>query len=114
MLLLFVIRDYSEVTPLQIMEDILKTDLESIWYSIRKPPELKDRQLSDYFDLAFTSLPHKIFFLDKFESSVRELQTRFQVVDETRPDYFLKPLNHDKTIADGVAPYMKLIWVSFT
>lgn len=87
----------------------MTADLKRIWDSLSKPTELKDRQLSDYFDLAFTALPHKILSADKFESSVLELRTRF--VDKTSSDYLFKPLYHKRIPADGVAFYMEGIWV---
>jgi protein SEY1 len=111
-LLLFVIRDHIGQTPLANLEATLTSDLKHIWDSLSKPTELKDRQLSDYFDLAFTALPHKILSTDKFESGVQELRTRF--VDKTSPNYLFKPLYHKRIPADGVAFYMEGIWVSFS
>ncbi|KAF8813868.1 root hair defective 3 GTP-binding protein [Phlegmacium glaucopus] len=107
-LLLFVIRDHIGQTPLANLEATLTADLKRIWDSLSKPTELKDRQMSDYFDLAFTALPHKILSADKFESSVQELRTRF--VDRTSPAYLFKPLYHKRIPADGVAFYMEGIW----
>lgn len=110
-LLLFVIRDHIGQTPLANLEATLTADLKRIWDNLSKPTDLKDRQLSDYFDLAFTALPHKILSADKFESGVQELRTRF--VDKTSPDYLFKPMYHKRIPADGVAFYMEGIWVSF-
>ena len=111
-LLLFVIRDHIGQTPLANLEATLTADLKRIWDGLSKPTELKDRQLSDYFDLAFTALPHKILSADKFESGVQELRTRF--VDKASPNYLFKPLYHKRIPADGVAFYMDGIWVSLT
>jgi len=72
---------------------------------------LKDLKLSDYFDLAFTALPHKILSADKFESEVQQLRTRF--VDKSSPDYLFKPVYHKRIPVDGVAFYMEGIWVGF-
>lgn len=80
-----------------------------IWESLAKPDELKDRKLSDYFDLAFTALPHKILSADKFESEVLNLRTRF--VNKSSEDYLFKPAYHKRIPADGVAFYMEGIWV---
>lgn len=107
-LLLFVIRDHIGVTPLANLQATLTADLEKIWDSLSKPQDLQDRQLSDYFDLAFTALPHKILATDKFEAEVQELRKRF--VDKTRDDFIFKPAYHKRIPADGVAFYMENIW----
>jgi hypothetical protein len=31
-----------------------------IWDSLSKPPDLTNATMEDYFDLAFTTLPHKV------------------------------------------------------
>ena len=83
--------------------------MQKIWESLSKPDELKDRKLSDYFDLSFTALPHKILAADKFESEVLNLRKRF--ADKDAPDYLFKPAYHKRIPADGVAFYMENIWV---
>ena len=67
-LLLFVIRDHIGTTPLANLAATLEADLKRIWDTLSKPEELQDRKLSDYFDLSFTALPHKVLAADKFES----------------------------------------------
>ncbi|KAJ3734175.1 RHD3/Sey1 [Lentinula guzmanii] len=107
-LLLFVIRDHIGTTPLANLQATLTADLQRIWDSLSKPAELKDRQLSDYFDLAFTALPHKILAADQFEMETRNMRRRF--VDKTNSDYLFKPVYHKRIPADGVAFYMENIW----
>ncbi|KAH8119299.1 root hair defective 3 GTP-binding protein [Phellopilus nigrolimitatus] len=107
-LLLFVIRDHIGSTPLANLAATIKTDLNRIWESLSKPPELEDRKLSDYFDLSFTSLPHKILAAEKFESEVQALRKRF--VDKENEGYVFKPAYHKRIPADGVAMYMEGIW----
>ncbi|OBZ70637.1 Protein SEY1 [Grifola frondosa] len=85
-----------------------RTLLLFIWDSLSKPSELQDRQLSDYFDLSFAALPHKILAADKFESEVQELRKRF--ADKNKEDYVFKPAYHKRIPADGVAFYMEGIW----
>ncbi|KIM83177.1 hypothetical protein PILCRDRAFT_88083 [Piloderma croceum F 1598] len=70
-LLLFVIRDHIGTTPLTNLQATLTADLQKIWDSVSKPPELASVQLSDYFDLAFEALPHKILAAQKFEEEFR-------------------------------------------
>ncbi|KAF9264058.1 root hair defective 3 GTP-binding protein [Marasmius fiardii PR-910] len=107
-LLLFVIRDHIGQTPLANLQTTLTVDIQRIWESLSKPKDLQDAQLSDYFDLAFTALPHKILSADAFESEVKRLRTRF--VDKQNPDYVFKPAYHKRIPADGVAFYMENIW----
>lgn len=111
-LLLFVIRDHIGTTPLANLQATLTADLQRIWDSLSKPDELKDRQLTDYFDLGFTALPHKILATDQFELETRNLRGRF--VDKTKSDYLFKPIYHKRIPADGVAFYMENIWVRST
>jgi protein SEY1 len=108
-LLLFVIRDHIGATPLANLQNTLTQDMHRIWETLSKPEELKDRQLSDYFDLAFTGLPHKILAADKFESEILNLRKRF--TEKERDDYVFKPAYHKRIPADGVSHYMESIWV---
>ncbi|KAI0358523.1 root hair defective 3 GTP-binding protein [Trametes cingulata] len=107
-MLLFVIRDHIGTTPLANLQATLTADMQKIWETLSKPPELKDKQLSDYFDLSFAALPHKILAADKFESEAKELSRRF--LDKSRDDYVFSPLYHKRIPADGVAFYMEGIW----
>ncbi|CAK5281294.1 unnamed protein product [Mycena citricolor] len=107
-LLLFVIRDHIGQTPLANLQATLTADMNRIWESLSKPEELRDRVLSDYFDLSFTTLSHKILVPDKFEADVVNLRKRF--VDKDDPAFLFKPAYHKRIPADGVAFYMENIW----
>lgn len=108
-LLLFVIRDHIGTTPLANLEATLTQDIMRIWDSLAKPTELKDSQLSDYFDLAFTALPHKYLVPEKFQQALAALRNRFVSKDD--PNFVFKPAYHKRIPADGVAFYMEGIWV---
>jgi protein SEY1 len=108
-LLLFVIRDHIGTTPLANLSATLSQDLRRIWDGLSKPDNLKECKLEDFFDLAFTGLPHKILVPDKFQAEVKELRKRF--TDKEREDYVFKPIYHKRIPADGVAFYMDNIWV---
>lgn len=111
-LLLFVIRDHIGTTPLANLQATLTADLQRIWESLSKPVELQDRKLSDYFDLSFTALPHKVLAADQFQAEVKKLRNRF--VDKDADGYLFKPAYHKRIPADGVAFYMENIWVRHT
>jgi len=107
-LLLFVIRDHIGHTPLANLQATLTADLNRIWDSLSKPAGFEDRKLSDYFDLVFTTLPHKVLVPEKFEAEVKQLRRRF--VDKSDPGYLFKPVYHKRIPADGVYMYMQNIW----
>ncbi|KAM6501966.1 RHD3/Sey1 [Amanita muscaria] len=107
-LLLFVVRDHVSPAPLANLQATVTADLERIWHSLSKPAELRDHKLSDFFDLAFTSLPHKLLQPDKFEAEVAQLRTRF--VNKDQDGFFFKPAYHKRVPADGVSFYMQSIW----
>ncbi|KAF8872198.1 RHD3/Sey1 [Infundibulicybe gibba] len=107
-LLLFVIRDHIGQTPLANLQATLTTELNRVWDGLSKPPELRDRELSDYFDMVFTALPHKILSPDKFESEIQNLRRRF--VDKEQEGYLFKPAYHRRIPADGISFYMEGIW----
>ncbi|KAJ3493960.1 hypothetical protein NLJ89_g10906 [Agrocybe chaxingu] len=56
---LLIIWDHIRQTPLANLQATLTADLSHIWDSLSKPSELKDCQLSNYFNLTFTALPLK-------------------------------------------------------
>ena len=65
--------------------------------------------MTDFFDLDFTALPHKLLQPDQFEQQVLELRARF--VDPKDPSFAFKPAYHKRIPADGFAPYLSGIWV---
>ncbi|GJE90121.1 P-loop containing nucleoside triphosphate hydrolase [Phanerochaete sordida] len=107
-LLLFVIRDHIGTTPLADLQETLSADMQNIWASLSKPSDVGKHQLSDYFDMSFATLSHKIFAAEQFESDVQELRKRF--MDKGRDDYVFQRAYHKRIPADGVALYMESIW----
>lgn len=107
-LILFVIRDHVGATPIENLTATLTADMEKIWHTLSKPAHLADTRLTDYFDLSFAALPHKILMPEKFEQAVVDLRRRF--TDRTRSDYVFQPAYHKRIPADGVSFYMDGIW----
>ncbi|KAG6375499.1 protein SEY1 [Boletus reticuloceps] len=87
---------------------LLKTVFEVNLGLFGKKSGLAEAQLSDYFDLMFTTLPHKILTGEKFEEEVARLRERFTI--KGREDYVFKDVYHKRIPADGVAVYMENIW----
>ena len=133
---MFVIRDFVGSTPLANLTQTLTQDMEKIWTGLSKvsmstafeafdyarsfvadhdvatslqPEHLTHAKLSDYFDLTFAALPHKVLMPDKFEEAVVDLRKRF--TDRDRQDFVFKPTYHKRIPADGVGFYLDGIWV---
>lgn len=104
-LLLFVIRDHVGTTSLDSLADVLTEDLNRIWGQLNKPNNLKDSKLSDYFDLGFTSLPHKLLRPEEFIDDVGKLGDRF--IGE---DTYFKSKYHKQVPFDGWTVYSENIW----
>lgn len=75
--LLFVIRDHiEEETPLELLQQKVVTEVESVWAEIRKPEGWESKSISDLFYFEFCGLPHYKLRKKEFESSVTALRGR--------------------------------------
>jgi len=118
-LIYFVIRDFLGTTPLQNLRNTLMQDLSKIWSGLSKPPGLENSSIDDYFDFAFTALPHKIYAPDKFTQEVDKMATRFRdghrdarrdpLRTEFESGIFL-PEYHRRIPADGLPHYAEGVW----
>ncbi|EHY54983.1 Dynamin-like GTPase that mediates homotypic ER fusion [Exophiala dermatitidis] len=118
-LLYFVIRDFLGTTPLQNLRNTLMQDMGRIWSSLSKPPGLENSSIDDYFDFAFTALPHKLYQPDQFRAEVAKMATRFNegrrdprrdaLLGEFEGGIFL-PEYHRRIPADGFSHYAQGIW----
>ncbi|KAL8946405.1 MAG: hypothetical protein Q9222_007198 [Ikaeria aurantiellina] len=120
-LLFFVIRDHLGTTPLANLRNTLIQDLSRIWAGLSKPKGMENSKIEDYFDFAFSALPHKILQPEKFVSEVRKLGTRFREGqrdprrDPLRPEEELDrgiflPEYHRRIPADGFPIYAENVW----
>ncbi|ETI24520.1 protein SEY1 [Cladophialophora carrionii CBS 160.54] len=118
-LLYFVIRDFLGTTPLQNLRNTLMQDMGRIWTSLSKPPGLENSSIDDYFDFAFTALPHKLYQPEQFKAEVAKMSTRFRdgqrdrrrdaLLGEFEGGIFL-PEYHRRIPADGFSHYAEGIW----
>eukprot|EP00835_Amoeboradix_gromovi_P001464 NODE_67_length_23829_cov_0.557059.p3 type:complete len:456 gc:universal NODE_67_length_23829_cov_0.557059:2325-3692(+) len=97
--LLFVVRDYTNTTPVEEMRNILYNDIATIWSN------LTDKNVDLYFDVNIHALPH--FKLQKleFQDSVKSLKNNIislQYKDELRVH------------SDSLNDYMSRIWELIT
>ncbi|KAL9598165.1 MAG: hypothetical protein Q9219_004662 [cf. Caloplaca sp. 3 TL-2023] len=120
-LLFFVIRDHLGTTPLANLRNTLIQDLSRIWTGLSKPKGMEKSKIEDYFDFAFSALPHKILQPEKFVSEVGKLGTRFREgqkdprrdllrgEEELDRGIFL-PEYHRRIPADGFSIYAENVW----
>ena len=118
-LIYFVIRDFLGTTPLQNLRNTLMQDLSKIWTGLSKPQGLENSSIDDYFDFAFTGLPHKIYAPEKFDQAVKDMSTRFRegrrdprrdaLRSEFESGVFL-PEYHRRIPADGLPHYAEGVW----
>jgi protein SEY1 len=118
-LLFFVIRDFLGATPLQNLRNTLMQDLTRIWASLSKPPGMDKSQIQDYFDFAFSALPHKLYQPEQFTNEVGKMATRFRdghrdrrrdvLLGEFEGGVFL-PEYHRRIPADGFSHYAEGVW----
>lgn len=108
-LLLFVIRDFLGVTPLESLGETLKKDLHNIWSKLNKPAGLENSVLEDFFDLQFAALPHKILKPAEFNEGIEGLQEIF--FSSTSPKYLFPAEKYQKSVPiDGLSIYANGIW----
>ncbi len=118
-LLFFVIRDFLGTTPLHNLRNTLMQDLTKIWAGLSKPPGLENSRIEDYFDFAFSALPHKLYQPEQFVKEVAKMATRFReghrdprrdaLKGEMEGGIFL-PEYHRRIPADGFSTYAESIW----
>ncbi|KAG5462564.1 MAG: RHD3/Sey1 [Olpidium bornovanus] len=73
-----------------------------------QPKGIETSVVTDFFDMMFTSLPHKILMPDKFDTAANELRRRFTVKSDK--DYVFRPIYHKRIPADGFPHYAESIW----
>lgn len=107
-LLLFVIRDHTGRTSKESLSATLTRDLLRIWDSLNKPAELVDLKFSDFFDLAFHTLSHKIFQNEEFIKDVKLLGDRF--VHRHDKEFLFKPNYCHNIPIEGWTMYAESCW----
>lgn len=101
--MLFVLRDHVS-SPFETLCSTLKADVDNIWNTIAKPDAALGTPVTDYFDLDFFALPHKILMEEQFRVKGAELRRRFQEGEVFREEY------RRGVAADGFAEYARSVW----
>lgn len=115
------IRDHIGNTPLANLQNTLLADLSKLWSSISKPQGLENSRIEDYFDFAFSALPHKILQPEQFVAETNKLGQRFVTASRSSKASaqhdgqeleggVLLPEYHRRIPADGFSVYAEGIW----
>eukprot|EP00834_Sanchytrium_tribonematis_P004964 NODE_273_length_11040_cov_1.244036.p3 type:complete len:447 gc:universal NODE_273_length_11040_cov_1.244036:8331-6991(-) len=91
--LLFVVRDYSDTTPVSELLEILTQDIIKIWST------LTAEDLSKYFELTIHACPHFKLQKDAFSASVATLKNNIMSIQ-----------NNNHVHPDALNEYMSRIW----
>ena len=97
--LLFVIRDYTNSTPVEEMRSILYSDIATIWSN------LTDKNVDLYFDVNIHALPHFKLENQQFKSSV--MQLKHNLIGMSFKDEL-------RVHTDSLNEYMSRIWELIT
>nr|POE70071.1 protein root hair defective 3 like 2 [Quercus suber] len=74
--LMFVIRDKTK-TPLELLEPVLREDIQKIWVEVPKPQAHENTPLSDFFNVEITALSSYEEKEENFKEEVAQLRQRF-------------------------------------
>jgi len=100
--LMFAIRDFIGLTPLETLAETLTEDLVRQWDSVAKPEGLENSKLTDFFDLDFVGLPNKMLQREEFFKQVANMLT--QLKTNFLPEY------HRNVPIDGWPMYAEQVW----
>lgn len=103
-LVVFVIRDHDDQSPLDSLRRLLMDDINSLWDQI----DSNGASLSDLFNFEVVSLPHIRHRAEEFDSAVKELSARFW--NEDRDDYLLSAQYSRKVPVEGLVVYTESVW----
>lgn len=103
-LIVFVIRDHDDDSPLDSLKSILLNDIQTLWSDI----DANGASLSDLFSFEFVSLPHIRHRKVQFDEAVNDLAQRFS--DPSHAKYLLHPDYSRKIPVEGVCNYAEVVW----
>lgn len=103
-LLVFVIRDHDDESPLEALREMLMKDVRAIYDQI----DSQGASLNEQFDFEFVSLPHIRHRSTEFDAAVSELSARF--CDPEHPQYLLAPQYSKKIPTEGLYNYAEVVW----
>ncbi|CAN8074781.1 unnamed protein product [Agarophyton chilense] len=103
-LIVFVIRDHDDDSPLDSLKSILMSDIESLWKDINA----NGAPLSDMFKFEFVSLPHIRHRKTQFDEAIEDLSQRF--CNPNHSQYLLDSEFSRKVPIEGLYTYADIVW----
>lgn len=114
----FVLRDFDGQTSLHDLREIIVENLARIWDDVTKPQGLKSCPVSDLFDIAVASLPHKVLHPNKFVDAIASLATDFRTCEwsstGSKTIGLLKEDYHRHVPADGFCQFVQNVWTQIS
>ncbi|KYR00022.1 hypothetical protein DLAC_03519 [Tieghemostelium lacteum] len=108
-LILFVIRDNDDATPMFELQKTVLEDIDKLWREISKPQEFLDTNATQFFDFDFFSLPHKNIQPTQFLEQASVLKGRF--LDNSHSNFIPKKIYRNEDVpADGLYQYSNNVW----
>ncbi|ODV91266.1 hypothetical protein CANCADRAFT_44870 [Tortispora caseinolytica NRRL Y-17796] len=101
--IMFVIRDFLGVTPLEDLESTIMADMNRLWEGTSN-----NDSISDWFDFQFIGLPHKLLKPEEFNIAISDLSLKFS--DNSLPDYVFSQEYSRNVPLDGWPIYASNIW----
>lgn len=103
-LLVFVIRDHDDDSPLESLEQLLMSDISEIWSQSNSSSD----SMTNRFDFKFVSLPHIRHRSNEFDAAVADLSARFS--NPEHENYLLSAEYSKKVPVEGFYNYADLVW----
>ncbi|KAF7722791.1 Dynamin-like GTPase that mediates homotypic ER fusion [Apophysomyces ossiformis] len=107
-LLMIIIRDYQNETPLEHLKNIVEETFDQIWSRLPRPRDLENCRMGDYFDAKYIALPNRNNALSEFKTEVAQLRQRFK--DPNDENYVFRPCYFKCSTADRYDTYVSNIW----
>jgi hypothetical protein len=107
--ILIVLRDFDPKRNVKSkIQELILQDIKNIWADIKKPEKYINSNPGDFFEFEFTTLPHKKYCEDQFESEIKDMRKR---LDSSDPNYLFNFNSIEKNVpADGIKQYVMQLW----
>jgi len=107
--ILIVLRDFDERHDVkERITEMILNDIKNIWREIKKPEKFRDYTPDRFFEFEFSTLPHKLYFEDKFMQEIREMRKRLTPDNNS---YLFRHVSEEKQVPlEGLSLYCMKIW----
>lgn len=107
--ILIVLRDFDDRYDVkEKITELILHDIYTLWKEIKKPDRYKDYTPDRFFEFEFTTLSHKFYFEERFNTEVADMRKR---LFSDNNNYIFRHVSSEKTVPiDGMDHYCKQIW----